>query len=74
MLARKVSKVGNSLGITLPKEAIAHLKVGEGDTLYLVETAKGYEITAYDEAFAEQIEAAERFMQRNRNALRELAK
>ncbi len=74
MLARKVSKVGNSLGITLPKEAIAHLKIGEGDTLYLVETAKGYEITAYDKAFAEQIEAAERFMQRNRNALRELAK
>lgn len=74
MLVRKVTKVGNSLGVTLPKEVVDRLKIGEGDTLYLAETQHGYEISPYDEGFAKQVEAAEDVVRRYRNALRELAK
>ena len=71
----KVRKIGNSLGVVLPKEAIAALKVEEGAELYLTEAPEGkLEITAADEAFMKTMEAAERGMQKYRNALRELAK
>lgn len=74
MLGRKVTKVGNSLGVTLPKEVVDRLKIKEGDTLYLAETQRGFEISPYDEEFVEQVEAAESVIRRYRNALKELAK
>ncbi len=71
----KVRKIGNSLGVVLPKEAIAALKVKEGAKLYLTEAPEGkLQITAGDDEFADIMEAAERGMQKYRNALRELAK
>jgi putative addiction module antidote len=70
----KVRKLGNSLGVVLPKEAAAILKVGEGDRLYLTEAPGGFRITAADPEFAKQMEVAEKGMRRYRNALRELAK
>lgn len=70
----KVTTVGNSTGVVLPKEALAKLKVGRGDTLYLTETPDGFMLSPYDEAFAEQVEAAEEDMRRYRDVLRELAK
>jgi putative addiction module antidote len=70
----KVCKQGNSLGITLPKEATARLHVGLGDTLYLTEAPGGYRISAYDPKFAHQMSVATGVMKRRRNALRELAK
>lgn len=74
MLTRKITRVGNSLGVILPKEALARMNVAKGDTVYLSETANGYEITPYDARFERQVEAADRVMRRYRNALRELAK
>jgi len=73
MVALKVSKLGNSLGVTLPKEAAAHLHVGAGDTLYLTEAPGGYRVTPYDPTFERQMAAAREVMKRRRNALRELA-
>jgi putative addiction module antidote len=73
-LELKVRKLGNSLGLVLPKEAAAALNVGEGDQLYLTETPGGFRITAADPEFAKQMEVAEKGMRRYRNALRELAK
>lgn len=71
----KVRKIGNSLGIVLPKEAIAALKVKEGAKLYLTEAPEGkLEVTAGDEEFARQMAIAEDLMDRYRNALKELAK
>ncbi len=71
----KVRKIGNSLGIVLPKEAIAALKVKEGAKLYLTEAPEGkMEITPGDAEFQRVMEIAEQGMQRYRNALRELAK
>lgn len=73
MLIAKVIKAGDSLGITLPKEVVDRLKIGEGDTVYLSETAHGYEISPYDEGFARQVDAADGIIRRYRNAFRKLA-
>ena len=70
----KIRKVGNSLGVLLPREVIAHLKVGEGDSVTLSETPDGYKISSYDPEIARQIEIAKKIMRRYRNTLRELAK
>ncbi len=74
MLVKKLTKIGNSVGLTLPKEVLSRMDVSDGDTLYLTETANGYEITPYNVQFERQVEAADRTMKRYRNALRELAK
>lgn len=74
MIALKLTSVGNSTGLILPKEVLARLKVDRGDTLYLVETQDGYQITPYDETFARQIRAAEQVLHDQRDVLRELAK
>lgn len=74
MYKLKVTTVGNSTGVVLPKEVLSRLKLQKGDVLYLTETPDGYKITPYDEEFARQMEAAERIMRENRDVLRELAK
>jgi putative addiction module antidote len=74
MLKVKLTTVGSSVGVVLPKEALQRMKAKKGDVLYLVETPEGYQLTPYDREFARQIEAAETVMGRYKNALRELAK
>lgn len=74
MLKVKVTQVGNSMGILLPKEALNKMKVEKGDTLYLVEGPDGYAVTPYSQDFEEQMGVAEGVMKKYRNALRELAK
>jgi putative addiction module antidote len=74
MLALKVTQVGNSKAVVLPKEVVSRLKVEKGDVVYLTEAPDGYRLTPYDPGFAEQMEAARQIMKRRRNALRELAK
>jgi putative addiction module antidote len=44
--ALKVTAIGNSVGIVLPKELLARLRVKKGDSLYVVETPSGIELTA----------------------------
>lgn len=56
MLKVKVTSVGNSMGILLPKEALTKLKAAKGDTLYLVENADGFTLTLYQENFDKQME------------------
>lgn len=70
----KLSRIGNSVGVILPKEVLAKLRVREGDALYLTEAPDGYRISQYDPEFARQIEIAKEVMRRRRDALRELAK
>lgn len=74
MLKVKVTAVGNSMGILLPKEALRKLKAGKGDTLYLVENADGFTLTPYQQDFESQMEAAEKVLKKYRNALHELAR
>jgi putative addiction module antidote len=75
MLALKVRKVGNSLGVVLPREALGRLRAVEGTVVYLTEAPDGgYRLTPYDETFAEQMAVAERIMREDRDVLRELAR
>ncbi|MDA1274477.1 MAG: AbrB/MazE/SpoVT family DNA-binding domain-containing protein [Verrucomicrobia bacterium] len=73
-LELKLRKVGNSVGIVLPKEALAHLKVGEGDTVTLTEAQDGVRLSASSPEFAKSMAVFESLNRRYRNALRELAK
>jgi putative addiction module antidote len=75
VLELKLRKIGNSVGIVLPKEALAHMQVEEGDTVCLTEAPDGaLRIAASDVEFTRQMEAARNLIDRYRNALRELAK
>ena len=70
----KIRKVGNSLGMTLPKEILQKLKVEEGHSVFVTETADGIQITAGDPHFASEMAAYRKVANKYRNALRELAK
>jgi putative addiction module antidote len=59
--------------VILPKELLERLRVGKGDSLYVIETKRGIELTPYNPEFARQMEAAERVMREDRDALRKLA-
>jgi len=75
MLTFKVTTVGSSTGIILPKEAQAHLKVQKGDTLYMTEApGGGYRLTPYNPDFERQMALAEEIMHDDREILRALAK
>jgi putative addiction module antidote len=75
MLAFKVTTVGASAGFILTKEAMAHLKVKKGDTIYLTETPDGgYRLTPYNPDFERQMTLAEDIMHEDREVLRRLAK
>jgi putative addiction module antidote len=70
----KITTVGSSAGIVLPKEILERMRVEKGDTLYVTETPNGIQLTPYEPGFAAKIDAARRVMRRNRDALRRLAK
>jgi putative addiction module antidote len=74
MTGLRLTRVGNSVGVVLPKEALARLKLDIGDTVYLTESPDGFRLTPYDPEFVAQFSAAEKVMKRRRAALRELAK
>ena len=75
MLELKIRKIGNSLGVVLPKEAVNRLNAGEGDRLFLIEGPEGaYQLTPYDPAFEKKMKKAEDIIGRYRNALHTLAK
>ena len=78
VLELKLRKVGNSVGVVLPKEALARLNVEEDDTVTLTDAPEGSlrvtPATEGREQFAKQMKAAETIVRRYRNTLRELAK
>ena len=75
MLELKVRKIGNSLGLVLPKESLARLKVKEGGILYLTEAQDGsYRLTGYNENFSRQVSEAEKIMRQDKDLLRDLSK
>jgi putative addiction module antidote len=74
MVKLKLTTVGSSTGVVLPKEVLARLKIEKGDVLYLTDSPDGYRITPYDPEFAGQMELARRVMRERRNVLKELAK
>ena len=69
----KITSIGNSAGVILPKELLARLRVDKGDELYAVETPDGIRLTTYDPTLAAQMEVAEKIMREDRELLRLLA-
>jgi len=74
MTTLKLTQIGNSVGVILPKELLARLKVEKGDTLFATEAANGVTLTAYSPEFEAQMKAARRVMKKRRAVLHELAK
>lgn len=73
--ARKIHRIGNSLGITLPKEIVNHMRVKEGETVHVVMEPDGsVRLSVYDPAFDATVKAFERTRSKYRKTLRELAK
>ncbi len=70
----KITKVGNSAALILPKEVLARLRVGLGDTIYLTDSPDGYRLVAADPGFDAKMKAAEEIMREDRDILRALAK
>lgn len=70
----KVTTVGSSAGVVLPKEVLAKLRVVKGDSVFLTESPDGFRITPYNPEFEEQMALARKFMRERRDVLRELAK
>ncbi|MDL5054791.1 AbrB/MazE/SpoVT family DNA-binding domain-containing protein [Oscillatoria laete-virens NRMC-F 0139] len=75
ILELKIRKIGNSVGIVLPKEALAHLKVGEGDSITVTDASEGsLRLSPQKAEVARQMEVVQDVMKRYRHTLRELAK
>jgi putative addiction module antidote len=74
MQTLKLTQIGNSIGVILPKEVLARLKLDRGDTLHLTDTPDGIALTPYDPAFEEQLALGREFMHDYRNTFRALAK
>ena len=69
----KITTIGNSAGVILPKELLARLRLQKGDELLALETPDGIRLTTYDPEFAAQMEVAEKVMRDDRELLRKLA-
>ena len=69
----KITAIGNSAGVILPKELLARLRVDKGDELHALETPDGIRLTTYDPVLAAQMDVAEQVMREDRQLLRKLA-
>ncbi|TAG47180.1 MAG: AbrB/MazE/SpoVT family DNA-binding domain-containing protein [Betaproteobacteria bacterium] len=74
MQTLKLTQIGNSVGVVLPKEVLARLSLEKGDTIYLTESPNGVRITTTNPAFEEQMKLARGIMKKRRDVLAELAK
>jgi putative addiction module antidote len=74
MTALKLTQIGNSVGVILPKELLARLKVEKGDTLFVTDASGGITLTPYDPDLAAEVERGREFMREFRGAFHELAK
>lgn len=70
----KLTQIGNSVGVILPKEILARLKLEKGDTLFLTDSANGLVLTPYDPALDEQLALGREFMREYRDTFHQLAK
>ena len=71
--AVKITTIGNSVGIVLPKEVLNRLHVEKGDMLYVTDSPGGVQLTPYNATFAKKLDAFEQVMRENRDVLKKLA-
>ena len=70
----KIQKIGNSISVSIPQEILEQMNVGEGDSLYLTQTADGVYLTPDDPEFKTVMETANNICDRYCNAMQDLAK
>ncbi len=70
----KLTQIGNSVGVILPKEMLANLKLEKGESVFMTETPEGYVLTPYDPALDEEMQAGREFMRDFRDTFHALAK
>jgi putative addiction module antidote len=70
----KLTQIGNSVGVILPKEVLNKLKLEKGQSIFITETPEGYAITPYDPTLDEQLQAGRDFMREYRDTFHQLAK
>lgn len=70
----KITKIGNSAGIILPREYLDHIDRIIGDDVEVLKTLRGIELKAPDDDFDAQMKVAREIMEKRKRALRELAK
>jgi putative addiction module antidote len=73
MAVLRLVQIGNSLGVVLPKELLARLKLAKGDTIFVSDAPGGVLLSPYDPEFERHATTLRAIARRRRNALRELA-
>ena len=74
MSALKLTSIGNSVGVILPKELLAKLKLEKGDTVFVTEAANGVNLSPYDPSLEEELALGREFMREYRDTFHQLAK
>jgi putative addiction module antidote len=74
MTALKLTQIGNSVGVILPKEILARLKLEKGDTVFVTDVVDGIALTPFDPTLEEQVKAGREFMREFRDTFHQLAK
>jgi putative addiction module antidote len=71
----QIKKIGNSVGLILPKDLLARLNFKEGDKLHVVEqTERGVKLSPYDPKHARAMTIARQVMEEYKDTFRALAK
>jgi putative addiction module antidote len=74
MQSLKLVQIGNSVGVVLPKEVLARLRVEKGDTIFVTESPQGVTLTPFDPSLEEELNAGRKFMKSYRDTFHTLAK
>ena len=74
MQSLKITQIGNSLGLILPREVLARLKLQKGDAVHITESPNGLVVTPYDLSMEEQLKLGREFMREYRDTFHQLAK
>ena len=74
MQSLKITQIGNSLGLILPREVLARLKLQKGDAVHITESPNGLVVTPYDPSMEEQLKLGREFMREYPDAFHQLAK
>lgn len=74
MTTLKLTQIGNSVGLILPKELLARLKLEKGDTVFVTEAANGVNLSPYDPSLDEELALGREFMHEYRDTFHQLAK
>ena len=74
MMTLKLTQIGNSVGVILPKELLSRLGIGKGDTLHAIETPEGLRLSIAEPDFEAKMEVARQIMKERWAVLRELSK